>query len=94
MSDQFKNPNPNIPPDILAMMPTGKDAPPSHEPIPGAEHYRGIPLGGDPFGAVIRRPMPPARTRAAVPLPSSMMMPLGAAERQKAKPPTCEGRGL
>lgn len=50
MSDQFKNPNPNIPPDILAMMPTGKDAPPSHEPIPGAEHYRGIPLGGDPFG--------------------------------------------
>lgn len=45
MSDNFKNPNPNIPREILDLMPTGKDALPSHEPVPGAaEHYRGVPV--------------------------------------------------
>ncbi len=36
--------NPNVPPEIDALMPRGKDAPPSHEPVPGAEHYRGAPV--------------------------------------------------
>lgn len=42
MSDNFKNKK--IPPEILAMMPPADQAPPSHEPIEGAEQYRGVPV--------------------------------------------------
>lgn len=41
----FKNRNPNISKEILDMMPPDDQAPPSHEPVPGAaEHYRGYPV--------------------------------------------------
>lgn len=43
----FKNPN-NIPAEIMALMPTGKDAPPSHASVDDGS-YRGVVVGADPF---------------------------------------------
>lgn len=51
-----KNAN-NVPPEILAMMPTGKDAPPTYDSVDDGS-YRGVPV--DPATG---RPLDPFRCR-------------------------------